>query len=97
MRSRRYYMTLGIGLAILAGVVAVIWTLAPSWKSELLANILLLGGVFFTASWVWKNSKYGLITAIGLWALLMMKRFGVLDWMTLGAWMVIIGLITLVN
>ncbi|TSC85431.1 MAG: hypothetical protein G01um101416_859 [Microgenomates group bacterium Gr01-1014_16] len=90
-------MTLGIGLAMLAGVVVVVWILAPSWQTEMLANILLLGGLFFTASWMWKNSRYGLITTIGLWGFLIMQRLGMLDWISVGAWLAIIGLITLVN
>lgn len=72
------------------------WREPDVWM-EILANGLLLGGLVFVASWAWGTRKYGVITAIGLWSLLIMKRFDVLDWVTFGAWMLIIGLITLVN
>ncbi|MBI2008505.1 hypothetical protein HYS82_02505 [Candidatus Amesbacteria bacterium] len=76
--------------------VVVFW-FPPDWRTELFANGLGMGGLVFVASWVWGTKKYGVIAAIGLWSLIVMGRFGVLDWITFGAWMVIVGLITLVN
>lgn len=96
-RAHRNYITLLIGLVLLVGAgVVVIWR-EPSLWTEVLANGLLLGGLVFAASWVWGTRRYGVITALGLWLLLIMKRFGVLDWITFGAWLLMIGLITLVN
>lgn len=95
--AHRYYRTLWVGLAFLVGVGVVVGWWSPSLWTEVIANGLLLFGWVFVTSWAWGTRKYGLITAVGLWSLLLMKRFGVLDWMTFGAWLLIIGLITLVN
>ena len=96
-RTHRNYITLLIGLAFMTGVGAVVVMNVPDWRVELLANGLLLGGMVFIFSWIWGTKKYGVITAVGLWSLLIMGRLGVLDWITFGAWLLLIGLITLVN
>ena len=95
--SNGRWQTLAIGVLFWIGLTAVVLKWQPNWRMEILANGLLLGGLIFVASWMWGTRKYGLITAIGLWGLLVMKRLGVLDWIGFGAWMVIIGLITLIN
>ena len=47
--------------------------------------------------WGIGKRKLGVMLALAIVGLLLMQRFRIMDWMTVGLWLVVVGLISLIN
>ncbi len=90
-------MSLIIALLAWAGVGMIVWKLPPAWWSEILAMVTLLIAVWLTTAWALGRAKLGTLLALAIMGLLLMQRFRILEWTTMGLWLVVVGLISLVN
>lgn len=90
---------LGLIIAFLAwmGVGVIVWKLPPAWWSEILIISLLSIALILTVAWGIGKRKLGIGLALAIIGLFLMRRFKILDWTTLGLWLVVTGLISLVN
>ncbi|HJZ05319.1 hypothetical protein A2634_00910 [Candidatus Amesbacteria bacterium RIFCSPHIGHO2_01_FULL_48_32] len=96
--SNRKWRTLGVGVVFWIVLILLIWRLPPDkWWVEVAANMFLALGLLFTTTWVWGSGKWGLITTTGIIGLLWMRRWGLWDEVTVGGWLIFLGLLTLVN
>ena len=90
-------MSLIIALLAWTGVGLIVWKLPPVWWSELLVISLLSLALVLTVAWGIGKRKMGIMLAMALVGLLIMQRLQILDWLTLGLWLVVVGLISLIN
>ena len=90
-------MSLIIALLAWTGVGLIVWKLPPVWWSELLVISLLSLALVLIVSWGIGKRKMGIMLAMALVGLLIMQRLQILDWLTLGLWLVVVGLISLIN
>ncbi|OGC93085.1 hypothetical protein A3D85_00050 [Candidatus Amesbacteria bacterium RIFCSPHIGHO2_02_FULL_47_9] len=96
--SNRRWTTLIIGTGFWVILTIFVLNTPPDkWWVEVIANSLLFLGMIFVASWAWGTRKWGIVTAVGLWSLVIMRRLDILDWITFGLWLAILGLISLFN
>lgn len=80
------------------GLGAVIWFVPPTNVAvETITLTALTLILFLSLSWIIGRSKKGLAIAVFLMVLLILRRFQIFDWLTLGAALTILGLITLIN
>ena len=96
-RVKRLILSLIIALLAWTGVGLIVWKLPPLWWSELLVMSLLSLALILTVAWGIGKRKLGIMLAMALVGLLIMRRLQILDWLTLGLWLVIVGLISLIN
>ncbi|MEK7091239.1 MAG: hypothetical protein AAB887_01885 [Patescibacteria group bacterium] len=96
-RKKRPILSLIIALLAWVGVILIIWKLSPVWWSEILAMATLLIAIWLTTAWAVGKAKLGTLLALAIMGLLLMQRFRILDWTTMGLWLVVVGLISLVN
>lgn len=96
-RVKRLILSLIIALLAWTGVGLIVWKLPPLWWSELLVMSLLSLALILTVAWGIGKRKLGIMLAAALVGLLIMRRLQILDWLTLGLWLVIVGLISLIN
>ena len=90
-------MSLIIALLAWTGVGLIVWKLPPVWWSELLVISLLSLALVLVVSWGIGKRKLGIMLAMALVGLLIMRRLQILDWLTLGLWLMVVGLISLIN
>ncbi|MEK7064375.1 MAG: hypothetical protein AAB973_02075 [Patescibacteria group bacterium] len=90
-------MSLIIALLAWTGVGLIVWKLPPVWWSELLVISLLSLALVLVVSWGIGKRKLGIMLAMALVGLLIMQRLQILDWLTLGLWLMVVGLISLIN
>jgi len=96
-RVKRPIVSLIVALLAWGGVGMIVWKVPPAWWSELLAISLLSLALVLTVAWGIGKRKLGVLLALALVGLLIMSRFRILDWTTVGLWLVVVGLISLVN
>ena len=96
-RVKRPILSLIIALLAWTGVGLIVWKLPPVWWSELLVISLLSLALVLIVSWGIGKRKMGIMLAMALVGLLIMQRLQILDWLTLGLWLVVVGLISLIN
>jgi hypothetical protein len=97
-RAKRPLISLFIAAVSWLGLGLVIWKVPPtSGWIELAAAILLIISLVLSGSWVIGSSKRGIQIALAVVGLLLMRRFGMLDVLTMGIWLVVVGLLSLVN
>jgi hypothetical protein len=97
-RAKRPILSLLISLMGLVGVGLVIWTVPPgNWFVELLLLLLLSITLVLISAWLIGNTKRGVQVAIVVMGILIMRRLGILDGLTLGLWLIVVGLISLIN
>ena len=96
-RVKRPILSLIIALLAWIGAGLIIWKLPPVWWSELLVISLLSLALVLTVAWGIGKRKMGIMLAMALVGLLIMQRLQILDWLTLGLWLVVVGLISLIN
>ena len=96
-RVKRLILSLIIALLAWTGVGLIVWKLPPLWWSELLVMSLLSLALILTVAWGIGKRKLGIMLAAALVGLLIMRRLQILDWLTLGLWLVVVGLISLIN
>ncbi|KKU29068.1 MAG: hypothetical protein UX80_C0006G0010 [Candidatus Amesbacteria bacterium GW2011_GWA2_47_11b] len=96
-RKKRPISSLIIALLAWMGVGLTVWKLPPVWWSEMLVIGLLSLALVLTVAWGIGKRKLGVMLALAIVGLLLMQRFRILDWTTVGLWLVVVGLISLVN
>ncbi len=96
-RVKRPILSLIIALLAWTGVGLIVWKLPPVWWSELLVISLLSLALVLVVSWGIGKRKLGVMLAMVLVGLLIMRRLQILDWLTLGLWLMVVGLISLIN
>ena len=96
-RVKRPILSLIIALLAWTGVGLIVWKLPPVWWSELLVISLLSLALVLVVSWGIGKRKLGVMLAMALVGLLIMQRLQILDWLTLGLWLMVVGLISLIN
>ena len=96
-RVKRLILSLIIALLAWTGVGLIAWKSPPLRWRALLALSLLSLALPLTVAWGIGKRKLGIMLAAALVGLLIMRRLQILDWLTLGLWLVIVGLISLIN
>jgi hypothetical protein len=97
-RAKRPLISLVIAAIAMIALGLVIWKIPPSsGLVELAATILLAISLLLGGSWVIGNSKRGIQVTLAIVGLLLMRRLGILDLLTVGMWLIVVGLISLVN
>ena len=96
-RKNRPILSLIIALLAWMGVGVIVWKLPPVWWTELFVVNLLSLALVLTVAWGIGKRKLGVMLALAIVGLLLMQRFRIMDWMTVGLWLVVVGLISLVN
>ncbi len=96
-RAKRPLLSIIISTLIWIGLGIVIWKISPSaWWIEVLTLILLFISIFLSTSWVAKSWKRGGLVATTILGILVMRRLQILDILTGGLWLLVLGLISLV-
>ena len=101
-RQRRQGGKLWAGLvgagAALAGAGLIIWRVPPDqWWVEAAVLMLVWGGVFVAGAWIHGRKKWSWIVSIWVVGILLMRRWGILDWPLFGLWVLVLGVVSLVN
>lgn len=99
-KNRRFKPVWGrIAIAGLwAGVIGIIFGATPGvWWTEVPMVIMLFWAMFLTAAQVTKKTRWGLIGALAIVGILILRRMQLLDFLTGGILLVILGLISLIN
>lgn len=97
-RAKRPILSLIISLVSLVLTTLVVWVVPPSnWFLEILVLLLLTVTVTLLSSWLIGNTKRGIQFTLAIVGLLVMQRFRILDLPTLGLWLTVVGLLSLVN
>lgn len=99
-RGVKKYPWLGISLSVFffAFSLWLVFTQEPGyWALETAVLILIWLAFSILGAWVLGRKKWGILSATTLVVLLIMSRFNVLDWATLGLLLIIVGLISLLN
>lgn len=64
---------------------------------EIPVLLLMTAGIFLISAWAGKNNKWGWVVSLSILSLLIMSRNDWLNFLTFGAWLLIFGLISLIN
>ncbi len=97
-RAKRPTLALIISLILLAAVAAAIWQLAPShFLVEAAVLTVLTLSLWLAGSWILGQRKWATLIVLFLIVTLLLNRLGVLSWITLGLWLAVVGLISLIN
>lgn len=97
-RVKRPILALIISLLLLASVGVIVWQFPPSsWLVEAGVVALLAISLWLAGGWVIGNRKWTNLAVIFLVIILLLNRGELLSWITLGLWVAVIGLISLIN
>ncbi len=97
-RAKRPIMALIIACLSLVGTGLVIWKVPPTNKwVEIGALLLLTISLGLLAGWLMGRKKTAFIAVSFILVTLAMNRFGILNWITFGLWVAVLGLISLIN
>lgn len=97
-RAKRPILALIISLLLLAAVGTTVWRLPPShWTVEVMVLAALTIGLWLAGGWISGQRKWTALAISFLMVTLLLNRLGVLNWITLGLWIAILGLISLIN
>ena len=97
IRQSRPRGTLAIIGLVLVLLVVWIWKVPPeSWWTEGVGIVLAGLCLWLTGAWISGKRRYGWVVAIGVTVLLILRRWEVLDALTLGLTLGLLGLITLI-
>ena len=96
-RAKRPIVSLIIAFLAWVGVGGIIWKLPPSWPVETLVVCLLTLALVLTVAWAGGSTKRAIQIALFGVGLLVMKRLGLLGWITVGLWVMVWGLIGLIS
>ena len=97
-RAKRPILALIISLLLLVAVGLAIWQLSPSsWLIEIPVVALLTISLWLVGGWVIGRRKLANLAVLFLIVILLMNRWGILNWITLGLWISVVGLISLIN
>lgn len=85
-------------LVLWMGCLGIIFLVAPGvWWKELPMIIFLFAAIFLTITQLTHKTRWGLIGALLVVGLLVLRRLQLLDFLTGGILFVILGLISLIN
>lgn len=85
------------GAALMAAGI-IIWKVPPgAWWVETGVIGLIWGGLFVSGSWIQGRKKWSFIASTWAVGVILMRRWGVLDWPLFGVWVLVLGLVSLVN
>ena len=98
VRQNRPRGTLVVIAVMVMGLGVLIWKVPPEkWWIEM-AGVVTAGVILWLlGAWITKGRKWGWIISLAGVGLLIMNRFQILDWVTVGLMLVVLGLITLIN
>lgn len=97
-RSNRQVRGLVSALVCIGLVGAIVVKIPPDkWWIETLAIALVWATLFLGVAWVWRSKLWGIKISGWILLLLILRRFGVLDPITFGIWLFLLGLICLFN
>jgi len=97
-RTKRPLIGIIIAFLLLVLFVSLVWFVPPNlWLIEILAIGTLTGGLGLLGSWLTGRKKYGVMASLFIVLTLIMNRLGILNWITLGLWLAVAGLITLLT
>ena len=97
-RTKRPTLALIISLLLLVAVGLIIWRFPPfSWLVEMSVVALLTISLWLAGGWLIGQRKIANLAVLFLIVVLLMNRWGVLNWITLGLWIAVVGLISLIN
>jgi len=97
-RAKRPTLALIISLLLLTSVGVVIWKIPPlNWLVEAAVIMLLAISGWLAASWIIGKRKWATLLVLFLVVILVMNRWEILNWITLGLWISVVGLISLIN
>lgn len=92
------------GLAIVAGISCIgaaggiIWSRPPGmWWVEATVLGLVGMGLFLLLTWMLGSKRWGGVASVGIVGILLMRRWGILDTLSLGLWLAALSLVGLVN
>ena len=97
MRNKNPIIGLIIALLCFAFAVTIIFFTSPNAFLEILIICLLGFGSWLLLAWITKNNKKSFLYICLLIAALVLQRFRLLNWLTVGTLLVISGLISLIN
>lgn len=82
----------------MSSVGVIIWKIPPlNWSVEAAVIMLLAISGWLAASWIIGQRKWATLLVLFLAVILVMNRWGILNWITLGLWISVVGLISLIN
>lgn len=84
-------------VGLLAILLMMVITQPPGKLTELIGVTLLAIAIFLSVDWYSGKKKWGLIASLGLIGILLMNRWEILDWLSLGLWVIVLGVVGLVN
>lgn len=94
----RRYAAYAAGGLMLAAAGAIIVKFPPDkWWVEAGVIGLVWTGLFIIGAWIGQRKKWGVILATGIVSLLILERFRTLNLWTWGIFIIILGLISLIN
>jgi len=85
-----------MAIACFTGSAAIAYFLPPEkwWTETMMIITVWLGGWWLT-SMIFKKRRLGLWVSVAIIALLLLRRFGLFNWMVFGIWLVLVGLIAI--
>ena len=97
-RTKRPTLALIIACLALAGTVTVIWKIPPT-NLGIEAGVILLLAICLglVASWLVGRKKTAFILVSFILITLLMNRLNILNWITWGLLVAVLGLISLIN
>ncbi|MDO8488020.1 MAG: hypothetical protein Q7S31_01765 [bacterium] len=97
-RAKRPILALIISFLSFISAGVIIGLVSPShWLIELGVLVLVAIGIWLGSSWLIGKRKWAAILVIFLMVSFLLSRWGILNWITFGLWVAIIGLISLIN
>jgi hypothetical protein len=95
-RAKRPILSLIISILGFIVLGLVVWNIPPgNIFLESGALLVLTLSLTLIAAWLIGSTKRGIQIAVGVAGLLIMRRLGILDWLTTGLWLVVMGLVSL--
>jgi hypothetical protein len=89
-------LIIGIALAFGAGVLVTNFAPGNMWL-EIPVVGMVAAAMLLLTSFAFKNVKWGLMVTVWIVGALVLKRMQIWDWWVAGLWLVVVGLISLVN
>ena len=85
-------------MAGLAGAGSLIFLVPPGeWWVEAVVGGLVWVSLFVGGSWLIGRKKWSMVVSLGVMGLLIMNRWEILDVPMFGLWILVLGLVGLVN
>ena len=86
-----------MGILMFGAVTGLVGFTLPNWWSETGVVILLTISLTLIWGWIWGSRKWGVLIGVGIVGILLLRRWGIADGLSVGLWLAVLGLITLIN